>query len=170
MTRETQSTLHHDSSQHEDAVQLLTFTVGKEEYGMNIMAVREIKGWNDTTRLPNAPGFVRGVMNLRGSIIPIFDLRSRFEMGETDPTEKHVVIIFAVAERTIGILVDTVSDILTVPHSEVHTAPAMETHIDDDFVTGLISVNDRMVVVLHTDSLFDEASLASAKALQEALS
>src|SRR3954471_20136663 len=90
--------------------QFLTFTVMNEVFGVDIMTVREIKGWTETTRLPNAPEFMRGVMNLRGLIIPIFDLRTQFHRGLTDATAKHVVIILAVGERNIGVLVDTVSD------------------------------------------------------------
>src|ERR1700759_397963 len=91
-----------------DSLQFLTFSVNGEEYGVDIMTVREIKGWTETTRLPNTPACMRGVMNLRGLIIPIFDLRARFTETLTEANANHVVIILAVDERNIGILVDAV--------------------------------------------------------------
>lgn len=135
--------------------QFLTFAVSGEEYGVDIMIVREIKGWTETTRLPNSPEFMRGVMNLRGLIIPIFDLRMRFSGGLTDATPKHVVIILAVGDRNIGILVDAVSDILDVAADQIKPAPAGETAADADYISGLISLESRMVVVLNVEHLFD---------------
>lgn len=141
---------------HKGSVQqFLTFTVEQEEYGVDIMTVREIKGWSDTTRLPNAPEFMRGVMNLRGLIIPIFDLRARFNLGLTEATAKHVVIILAVGERTIGILVDTVSDILDASNDQIKPPPTTDTQVDADFISGLISLDERMVVILNVEHLFD---------------
>lgn len=138
-----------------DARQFLTFTVENEEYGVDIMTVREIKGWTETTRLPNAPDFMRGVMNLRGTIIPIFDLRTRFSRGTTEATAKHVVIILAVGDRNIGILVDAVSDILDASADQIKPPPTTETPINADYISGLISLDDRMVVLLNVDHLFD---------------
>lgn len=135
--------------------QFLTFTVGKEEYGVDIMIVREIKGWTETTRLPNSQDYMRGVMNLRGLIIPIFDLRTRFNLGITEATAKHVVIILAVKNRNIGILVDTVSDILNVSAEQIKPAPENDTQISADYINGLISLDDRMVVLLDVEHLFD---------------
>lgn len=146
------------NSSHE-TMQFLTFTVSEEEYAVDIMTVREIKGWSDTTRLPNSPAFMKGVMNLRGVIIPIFDLRNRFGMGETVPHEKNVVIILAIGDKTIGILVDTVSDILDIDKSEIKPAPMMETNLDDKFVDGIISQEDRMVVLLNVENLFGNEAI-----------
>ena len=143
----------------DDTQQFLTFTVDKEEYGVDIMTVREIKGWTETTRLPNSPEFVRGVINLRGLIIPIFDLRSRFHLGVTEATAKHVIIIFVVNGRSIGILVDTVSDILVVNSDQIKTAPTADTQVDSSFISGLISLDNRMVVLLAIEKLFDSEVL-----------
>ncbi|MFW0777074.1 MAG: chemotaxis protein CheW [Rickettsiales bacterium] len=144
-----EETITDSSAESAATVQFLTFTLGKEEYGVDIMMVREVKGWSETTRLPNTPDYIRGVLNLRGIIIPIFDLRARFGGGLTEATEKNVVIILAVGERTIGILADTVSDILTVPTGDIKTSPDTNaTDIDDKFVNGLIAVEERMVVLL----------------------
>lgn len=144
------------------ARQFLTFTVEKEEYGVDIMTVREIKGWTETTRLPNAPEFMRGVMNLRGLIIPIFDLRTRFNRGLTEATAKHVVIILAVKERNIGLLVDTVSDILDAAADQIKPAPTADTQVDAAFISGLISLEDRMVVLLDVEHLFDTQQIEKA--------
>lgn len=147
-----------------DTVQFLTFTVGDSEYGVDIMTVREIKGWSDTTRLPNMPEYMRGVINLRGVVVPIFDLRTRFNMGITEVNPKNVVIILAIGERTVGVLVDAVSDILTIDSNEIKPAPTTETQIDAAFINGLISVDQRMVVLLNVDHLFDKQKLEEAAA------
>ncbi len=133
--------------------QFLTFTLGEAEYGVDIMMVREVKGWTDTTRLPNTPDYIRGVLNLRGIIIPIFDLRARFSGTLTEPDAKHVVTILAVETRTIGILVDTVSDILTVGTADIKPAPETDSNLDKRFVSGLIAVETRMVVLLDISRL-----------------
>lgn len=166
MTQQSETEMPTNNGQAEAAdqsLQFLTFTVGKEEYGVDIMSVREIKGWSEVTRLPNSPEYMRGVMNLRGIIIPIFDLRTRFSMGQTDAHEKNVVIILAVGERTIGILVDTVSDILTTTSSEIKSPPSTMDGADAEFVMGLISLDNRMVAVLDVEKLFTRATLEKAE-------
>jgi len=158
MTQQLMPTIHEESTPFlEDSVvrQFLTFTVDQEEYGIDIMTVREIKGWTDATRLPNSPDFMRGVMNLRGLILPIFDLKSRFRLGTTFATDKHVVIIIAVGTRNLGILVDTVSDILHVGNSHIKPVPETKSAVDQAFINGLISLENRMVVLLNIDALFD---------------
>ncbi|MDA0781033.1 MAG: chemotaxis protein CheW [Rickettsiales bacterium] len=145
--------------EHQDIAQFLTFKVDNELYGVDLLSIREIKGWTETTRLPNSPPFMKGVINLRGAVIPIFDLKGRFDMGETKATEKHVVIIIAVGQRLIGILVDAVSDIIEVAQNDIKQAPQMEMKVDDKFVKGLISLDDKMVVVLDINSLFDSQDI-----------
>ena len=145
----------HDAADDQETVQFLTFTLGDEEYGVDIMQVREVKGWSNTTRLPNSPHYVRGVLNLRGMILPIFDLRARFTGELTDATEKHVVVIIAVSNRIIGILADSVSDIITIKHNEIKPAPAMDNGVEAHFINGLIAVEERMVVLLEIDRLLD---------------
>ncbi len=143
--------------------QFLTFSVEKNEYAIDIMKVMEIKGWAETTRIPNSPEFMRGVINLRGLVIPIFDLRTRFGQGVTQATEKNVVIVISLGKRTIGILVDAVSDILTVKQSEIKPSPTQaETGIEDAYVNGLISHDEKMVIVLNVDYLFDLKTLVKA--------
>lgn len=150
--------------------QFLTFTIGEAEYGVDIMSVREVKGWVATTRLPNRPEYIRGVLNLRGLIVPIFDLRARFGQGLTDATEKHVMVILAVGNRIAGLLVDAVSDILTVGDAEIKPAPQGEVDAAAQFVSGLIAVEQRMVVLLDMEKLFnteaDSAVLAESATTQ----
>jgi purine-binding chemotaxis protein CheW len=151
--------------EHDDSRQFLTFKVENEEYGVSLMTIREIKGWSKPTVLPNSPPFMKGVINLRGVVIPIFDLRHRFEMGTTDANEKNVVIIIAVKDRFIGALVDAVSDILTVSNEQIKPAPKMETNINEDYVEGLIQSDDKMVVILNIENLFDTDTLVKAEKL-----
>jgi purine-binding chemotaxis protein CheW len=140
----------------ENTHQFITFTLGPEEYGIDIMVVREIKGWTDTTMIPNAPPHVRGVINLRGVIVPIFDLRARFGMGLTTPTKMHVVIIVAAGTRTIGLLVDTVSDIISVDPKAIRAVPEMGLPTDDQFLDGLVALEDRMVTLVSLAGLFGQ--------------
>jgi purine-binding chemotaxis protein CheW len=143
-------------------LEYLTFTVAGEEYGVEIMTVREIKGWEETTRLPGAPEYMRGVINLRGAIIPIFDLRMRFGMGEAETTARHVFIVMAVGSRNVGLLVDAVSDILTIRPEDIKPAVDHAHQANPEaqqFLKGLIAVDTRMVVVLDVEHLFDAKQL-----------
>jgi len=135
-------------------VQFVSFKVDDSEYGVDIMAVREIQGWVKVTTLPNTPEHVRGVLNLRGIIVPIFDLRCRFGNGLTEATELHVMIIIAVGDRIMGLLVDAVSDILTVNTDEILPVPQIDSGGDQRFLAGLITVQERMVALLEIEKLF----------------
>ena len=134
--------------------QFITFTLDGQEYGIDIMVVREIKGWAETTTIPNAPDYVRGVINLRGVIVPIFDLRSRFGMGRTTPTPMHVVIIVHTRSKTIGLLVDAVSDIITIEPGAIRPVPEMGLPTDDRFLDGLVAHGERMVTLISLNGLF----------------
>lgn len=134
--------------------QYVTFTVDRRLYGIEITKVREIKGWSEPTELPNSPYAMRGVQNLRGVIVPIFDLRAQFGLGETEAREEHVVIIVTLGERLIGVLVDAVSDILTLEPGEVLPVPAMDQGASQRFLSGLVSRDNRMVALLKLEELF----------------
>ena len=140
-------------------VQLIAFTVGDQFYGVDIMAVREIRAWSGTTTLPKTADFVRGVINLRGTIVPIIDLRARFGLGQTDATKTNVVIILAIGNRLYGILADSVSDILTVPESNIHTVPQTEGEDENPFIEGLITNDNQMVAMIALEKVVDEAVL-----------
>jgi purine-binding chemotaxis protein CheW len=147
----------------ENTKQFVTFTLGAAEYGIDIMVVREIKGWTDTTMIPNAPAYVRGVVNLRGVIVPIFDLRARFDMGLTVPTKMHVVIIVAAGTRTVGLLVDTVSDIISIDPKAIRPVPEMGLPTEDQFLDGLVAMDERMVTLVSLAGLFGDSSKGEAR-------
>lgn len=140
--------------------QFISFRICDEEYAIDIMSVREIKGWTETTSLPNQPDYIRGVLNLRGTIVPVFDLRCRFGMGLTDATPTHVVIIVNVVDRIIGLLVDAVSDILTVNSAEIRPVPEMDRAVTAEFLAGIMSINESLVVLLSLEKLFAKGARA----------
>jgi purine-binding chemotaxis protein CheW len=136
--------------------QFVTFTVEGRIYAVDIMSVREIRAWSNATRLPHQPSYMRGVLNLRGSIVPVQDLRNRFGMGDTKPDENHVVVIVVIEERLLGILVDDVSDILTVDGGEIKSVPQGAVQVGEDFIEGLVNTDDGMVAILTLPLLFNQ--------------
>ena len=137
----------------EGVKQFITFTLDAQEYGVDIMLVREIKGWIETTALPQAPPYVRGVINLRGVIVPILDLRARFGMGTTVPSRMHVIIIVTVGARITGLLVDAVSDIIAVEPGAVRPVPQLDLVTEESFLDGLVALDDRMVTLVSLKGL-----------------
>ncbi len=134
--------------------QFISFKIGAEEYAIDVMAVREIKGWTGATALPNQPQYLLGVTNLRGTIVPVFDLRCRFGMGLTEVSRSNVIIIVAIAERIVGLLVDAVSDILTLDNGEIRAVPETDRGETANFLAGIVPVNGSMVVILGLEQLF----------------
>lgn len=147
----------------ENQQQFITFTLDSQEYGIDIMVVREIKGWSATTSIPNSPPHVRGVMNLRGVIVPIFDLRARFGMGTTDPSKMHVIVIVSLRSKTIGLLVDAVSDIISIAPDAVRPVPEMGLKTDDKCLDGLVSIQERMVTLVSLEGLFQSLTSQSGR-------
>jgi len=135
--------------------QFISFKVGDDEYGVDIMAIREIKGWTETTELPDSPLHLRGVINLRGAIIPVFDLRARFCGQLTEATPRHVTIVVAVGRRVVGILVDAVADIITVPAADIQPVPELESGDHARFLSGLVAVEGRMVALLDLERMLE---------------
>jgi purine-binding chemotaxis protein CheW len=133
--------------------QYLTVTLAQEEYGIDILAVREIRGWAPVTRIPQSPPYLLGVLNLRGAIVPVLDLRLRFGAQREEYTATTVTVIVAVEGRSFGIVVDAVSDVLDAPASEVRPVPDMGTTVDTEYLKGLIGVDERMVLLLDIDRL-----------------
>ena len=128
----------------QNTLQLIAFSIDEQIYGVEITTVREIRAWNGATPLPNTREYVRGVINLRGTIVPIFDLRARFGDGQTQPTKNHVVVVMSVGDKWIGILVDAVSDILTVSKDDIHNVPEGNS-IDSELLNGIVTHENRMV-------------------------
>lgn len=139
--------------------QFLTFSIDHEQFGVDIMTVREIKGWTTVTRLPNTPEYLCGVMNLRGVIVPIFDLKCRLTGQRAQINASSVIIILSVAKRNIGILVDSVSDILDVSLQAIKPPPEVDGKSDKDYIGGLISLDNRMVVVLDMENVFENKEI-----------
>ena len=133
--------------------QFITFRSGAQEFGADIMAIREIRGWTETTPLPHAPDYVRGVINLRGVVLPVVDLKARLGLGLTQANPKHVIVVVQAADRTIGLLVDAVSDILTVTAGDIPPPPELAREAQSEFVEGIAVLSARLVAMLGMDRL-----------------
>ncbi len=140
--------------------QLITFQLGDQVLGVDIMAIREIRAWSPATPLPNVPSHVRGVVNLRGVVLPVLDLRCRLGWGTTDPTARHVIIVVRIGEQLQGIIVDAVNDIVTVANEQMQPLPDMGDAEASRFLEGLATIDDRMILVLALDRLVDQVALA----------
>jgi len=148
-----------------DDQQFLTFNLAEEYYGVDILKVQEIKGYTNVTKIPNTPDYLKGVLNLRGTIVPIVDLRMKFGMGVTEPTSFTVVVVVNVRNRVMGFLVDAVSDVLDLNAKNIQPPPDMGTTVDISFVAGIGNANDRLVTLLDIDRVLTEAEVADAAAV-----
>jgi len=142
-----------DTAASIDFVQFISFAIGDDQYGVDIMAVREIKGWSEITHLPKQPDYVRGVLNLRGVIVPIVDLRSRFGQGLTAATVMHVVIIVQMAERLVGLLADRVSDIISVDPAKIKPVPKVAQSTRLDFLSGIVTIDEALIALIELSNL-----------------
>ena len=133
--------------------QFISFAIGDDHYGVDIMAVREIKGWSEITHLPKQPDYVRGVLNLRGVIVPIIDLRCRFGQGVTEATALHIVIIVQAGLRPVGLLADRVLDIVSLDASQIQPVPRIARGARVDFLSGLVTVDNAMIAVIDLPNL-----------------
>jgi len=133
--------------------QFVSFAIGDDQYGVDIMAVREIKGWSEITHLPRQPDYVRGVLNLRGVIVPIIDLRCRFDQGFTEATPLHVVIIVQIASRQVGLLADRVLDIVSFEPSQMQPVPKVAQASRSDFLSGLVTIENLMLALIDLPNL-----------------
>jgi purine-binding chemotaxis protein CheW len=141
----------------------LTFRLGREEYGIDILKVQEIRGYESPTRIANAPHFIKGVVNLRGTIVPIVDMRLKFNCAQASYDSFTVVIILNLRQRIVGIVVDSVSDVMELPPESFRAAPEVESVIDSEAVVGLGSLGDRMLILLDIEKLMsgDDMGLSS---------
>jgi purine-binding chemotaxis protein CheW len=154
MTIQTSQAGHSSTSGN---IEFISFAIGNDQYGVDIMAVREIKGWSEITHLPKQPEYVRGVLNLRGVIVPIVDLRCRFGQGTTEATPLHVVIIVQIDQQLVGLLADRVLDIVSFEASQVQPVPRTASDAEVEFLSGLVTVDNAMI------ALIDLGNLLSAK-------
>jgi purine-binding chemotaxis protein CheW len=133
--------------------EFLTFTLGREEYAIDILRVQEIRGYEEPTLIANAPPYIKGVINLRGTIVPIVDLRIKFHLPKADYTPFTVVIILNVAGRVVGIVVDSVSDVIRLSPEAIRPAPDFSASFDTRYIEGLASVDGRMLIVTDIEAL-----------------
>jgi purine-binding chemotaxis protein CheW len=133
--------------------EFLTFRLGHEEYGCDILKVQEIRGYENPTRIANAPEFIKGVVNLRGTIVPIIDMRIKFNVGEVKYDTFTVVIILNIANRVLGMVVDSVSDVLQIEEKQIRPAPDFSEALDVSYVMGLGAIDDRMLILVDIEKL-----------------
>ena len=142
--------------------ELIAFRIGEQEFCVNIMSVREIRGWTPATPLPHAPPYVLGVINLRGVVLTIVDLASRLGMTPAEPTARHVIIVAQVGQRVIGMLVDAVSDILTVVDDDIQPTPEISSELEKQYARGILAIDKRMICMIELFTLFPDAESQAA--------
>ncbi|WP_241578687.1 chemotaxis protein CheW [Rosenbergiella nectarea] len=138
----------------------LIFTLGKEEYGIDILKVQEIRGYDQVTRIANTPKFIKGVTNLRGVIVPIIDLRIKFAQENIAYNDNTVVIVLNLAERIVGIVVDGVSDVLALTHEDIRAAPEFSVTLSTEYLTGLGAQGERMLILVDIQKLLNSEEMA----------
>ena len=146
------------------AGEYLTFRLGAEEYGIDILKVQEIRSYEAPTRIANAPAFVKGVVNLRGVIVPIVDLRLKLACESAEYNAFTVVIVLNVRGRVVGAVVDSVSDVLELSRDHIKAAPEVHTAVDTSFITGIGTIGDRMLILVEIESLMSSAEMGLTEA------
>ncbi|MBL8500462.1 MAG: chemotaxis protein CheW [Nitrosomonas sp.] len=139
--------------------EFLTFRLGGEEYGIEILKVQEIRGYDSITHIANSPDYIKGVINLRGIIVPIIDMRIKFNLGHATYDQFTVVIILMVAGRVMGIVVDGVSDVITLADEQMRQAPGLGSVIDTEYITGLGTVDERMLILIDIEKLMSRSDM-----------
>ncbi|PIJ50941.1 chemotaxis protein CheW [Erwinia sp. OLTSP20] len=146
--------------------EFLVFTLGNEEYGIDILKVQEIRGYDQVTRIANTPAFIKGVTNLRGVIVPIVDLRVKFLQSDVDYNENTVVIVLNLLQRVVGIVVDGVSDVLSLTQEQIRPAPEFAVTMSTEYLTGLGALDDRMLILIDIEKLLNSEEMALVDALR----
>lgn len=159
MSEQTANSESADANEEQVNNEYLTFILGAEAYGVDILRVQEIRGWEMVTRIPNSPSFVKGVLNLRGAIVPVFDLRERIGLGSIEYSKETVVIVLRVknrvSERSMGIVVDAVSDVLNTGADSIRHTPQFSHAIATEYIRGLVESDGKMVMLLDVDRLLN---------------
>src|SRR6516225_8150974 len=145
-------------------LEVVTFTLGEEEYGIDIQRVQELRGYDAVTRIANAPEFIKGVVNLRGIIVPIIDMRIRFGIGTPSYDQFTVVIVLNIGGRVVGMVVDSVSDVITLSQEQIKPAPAMGAVLDTDYLIGLGTLDERMLILVDIDRLMSSEEMGLVEA------
>lgn len=142
--------------------ELIAFRIGEQEFCVNIMSVREIRGWTPATPMPHAPSYMRGAINLRGAVLPIVDLSARLGMKETEPSARHVIIVAQMKSRMVGLLVEAVSDILTITDENIQPVPEVSSELEKQYARGILAIDKRMICMIELDALFCEKESEAA--------
>lgn len=148
--------------------EFLVFTLGDEEYGIDILKVQEIRGYDQVTRIANTPGFIKGVTNLRGVIVPIIDLRIKFAQPDVDYNDNTVVIVLNLVQRVVGIVVDGVSDVLSLTQDQIRPAPEFAVTMSTEYLTGLGALGERMLILVDIEKLLSSDEMALVDTLRSA--
>lgn len=151
-----------DQNQASIARELIAFRIGDQEFCVDIMAVREIRGWTPATPLPRAPTFMKGVINLRGAVLPIVDLGARFGLKTSEPSARHVIMVANISGRLVGLLVDAVSDIIQLTDESVQPTPDVASEEVRTFVKGIFAIEGRMVSLIDLDHILPEVEAEAA--------
>lgn len=146
------------------SAQYLTFALGEESYGIEILKVQEIKGYSAITPIPNTPPYIKGVMNLRGTVVPVVDLRAKFGLPDAAYGQFTVIIVVNLGHRIMGLVVDAVSDVLNVADAQVEQTPDLGTSVDTSFLTGMAKTGDRLVLLLDIHQVVGQDTLAAVTA------
>ncbi len=149
------------------ANQFLSFTLGEEQYGVEILKVQEIRGYSTITPIPNTPPWIKGMMNLRGTVVPVVDLRLRFSMPAGEYNKFTVIIVVSIGRRVVGVVVDAVSDVLDIPADQIRGVPDMGARVDTRFISGIASAGERLTVLLDIERLLSDDDLAEAESLAQ---
>jgi purine-binding chemotaxis protein CheW len=151
-----------NNSSNSNAQELIAFRVGKQEFSINVTSVREIRGWSAATALPKVPRYIRGVINLRGAVLPIIDFAARLGLPSSEPTARNVIIVVQIEQKQVGLLVDAVSDIITFDQSLIQPTPDVSSGTVSTFLRGLVPVDGRMISLISLDNVLppDEAVAA----------
>ncbi len=139
--------------------EFLTFVLGDENYALDIMTVKEIRGYEAVTKIANAPAYIKGVLNLRGDIVPIIDLRIKFQVGEATYDEFTIVIMLMIGDRVVGIVVDEVSDVIKVEDDDIRPPPEFGVAFDSAYLHGLTTINDQMIILVNIQKLISSDEL-----------
>ena len=149
------------TQQAPESSQFLTFLLDEQEYGLELYRIQEIRGYAPVTPIPNVPAHVRGVMNLRGTVLPVVDLRMKFHLPAIEYNKFTVIVIAMVADKMIGLLVDAVSDVLQVSHDAIRSAPDFGTAVDTSFINGVFQTREHLAVALNLEQLLSESELGA---------
>lgn len=159
------TTVGHGPATNHALAEFLAFTLGDEEYGVDILKVQELRGYDDVTRLANAPSYLKGVVNLRGIIVPIIDMRIKFRLGEPRYDQFTVVIILSVAGRTMGMVVDSVSDVISLSAAQIKPPPAIGAVFDASYLIGIGALDERMLILVEIDRLMSDGQIEEVERL-----